>query len=443
MAIAGCAVATLLLTAAPGATTHWVPATSSAVQSVVPSLRNSRLPSRRAEGLHTGVQFEEGQDYTGASLSSPRLTGTSSQIPTLALPAFVALVLAAAASLRRLMVPGSSVRSQGYYSLETAPSAVMLAVAGEDDSSNEASKKDWVISRRGLAPVLAGAMAAPSFFGRAAFAADGVPAPKMEGQSVVIANPREWIATNLPGAIPGKEFSRLTTEILLRQGLIPQNTVPCVGVCRDELCQPLVDEIEAEWGDAFNMTSLGGMLTLGKTGMRAAMAHSPVDNDGRERYFFMAFPHVSVDTAGVGTCTRPGRTRPSKACGALAAFTNELKSGKASAQDDPLDPEYSFMKAALLDLIPAGTAPDLLEVTKTAAQASQDQLEKLVAATVDPAKADYALFVGVLVHEQDVRPKNAKVIGAGRQYLDQVWPTAFYSVVGGRKKDLIWRLDRD
>lgn len=26
--------------------------------------------------------------------------------------------------------------------------------------------------------------------------------------------------------------------------------------------QPLVDEIEAEWGDAFNMTSLGGMLTL-------------------------------------------------------------------------------------------------------------------------------------------------------------------------------------
>ncbi len=34
-------------------------------------------------------------------------------------------------------------------------------------------------------------------------------------------------------------------------------------------------EIEAEWGDAFNMTSLGGMLTLGKTGLQAAMAHSP------------------------------------------------------------------------------------------------------------------------------------------------------------------------
>lgn len=32
-------------------------------------------------------------------------------------------------------------------------------------------------------------------------------------------------------------------------------------VCRDELCQPLVDEIEGEWGDAFNMTSLAGMLS--------------------------------------------------------------------------------------------------------------------------------------------------------------------------------------
>jgi len=49
--------------------------------------------------------------------------------------------------------------------------------------------------------------------------------------------------------------------------------------------------------DAFPCFRAG--LVSGKTGMRAAMAHSPVDNDGRERYFFMAFPHSQEAAARV------------------------------------------------------------------------------------------------------------------------------------------------
>lgn len=32
-----------------------------------------------------------------------------------------------------------------------------------------------------------------------------------------------------------------------------------------------------------------------------------------------------------------------------------------------------------------------------------EQLESLISATVDPDKADYGVFVGVLIHEQDLR----------------------------------------
>eukprot|EP00667_Euglena_gracilis_P002116 EG_transcript_2117 len=225
-----------------------------------------------------------------------------------------------------------------------------------------------------------------------------------------VPNPRAWMEANLPEALPAKRFVRLTSQILRKKGMVPGNTVPCVSVCRDELCQPLVDEIEEEWGDAFSMTSLAGMLRLGKKGLSAAIAHSPQDENGKERYFFVAMPHISVDTAGVGQCIRVGRSKLSKACGALYALKNELEAGKVTVAADPLDPEYSYMKAAILDLLPKDAKPSLLELTKVSAEASLRQLEELVAATVDPSKADYAVFVGVLVHEQDIRPANAKVV---------------------------------
>lgn len=40
----------------------------------------------------------------------------------------------------------------------------------------------------------------------------------------------------------------------------------------------------------------------------------------------------------------------------------------------------------------------------------------------------------------DIRPANAKVVNK-RQYLDQVYPTAFYFVSNGKKKDLMGPLE--
>lgn len=39
------------------------------------------------------------------------------------------------------------------------------------------------------------------------------------------------------------------------------------------------------------------------------MAHSPLDDKGRERYFFLAFPHISVDSLAQGLRASPGMAR--------------------------------------------------------------------------------------------------------------------------------------
>lgn len=433
VAIAGCAImASCLLALAPQLNEQYTtartgnalkPAVIQTVQNV-PALRS--IPQGPIQPLRALAE-DSSQKQNGAFQVS---------VPGLLAGLTVSLVLLMAAAKTLLPRHKSLPAAQQYQSF------AMMANSGEKIPESSALQGP-TLSRRDMGPLFTGVLLSPALaaetISRPAAAADAV-APEA---AVVIESPKLWIKENLPGALRGKDFVRLTADILNRQGMSPENTVACVGVCRDELCQPLVDSIESEWGDAFNMTSLGGMLTLGKTGLKAAMAHSPVDSKGRERYFFLAFPHISVDTAGVGICTRPGRPKPSKACGALYAFTSELQGGKMDTEYNPIDPEYSFMKQALLDLIPDGEKPDLLDVTKTAAEASLQQMEQLIAATVDTKKADYAVCIGVLVHEQDLRGRSAKVIGPARQYVDQVWPTAFYSVTNGRKKDLIWRLEID
>ena len=71
-------------------------------------------------------------------------------------------------------------------------------------------------------------------------------------------------------------------------------------------------------GEAFNVSSLGGMFFAGKTGLSAAMHHAPVMG-GRERYVYYALPHIAVDeNVQVGACRRHGREGASTACGSTS-----------------------------------------------------------------------------------------------------------------------------
>jgi hypothetical protein len=218
------------------------------------------------------------------------------------------------------------------------------------------------------------------------------------------------------------DFVQRTQVALELHGFAAHNTIACVGVCRDELCHTFVDEINVAWGEAFNFSSLAGMLFLGRTGFGAAHDHAPVDG-GRERYLYAAMPHIGIGPGGeLGVCHRPGRPGPSSACGALVAFLGELERGHVDTEMDPDDVEQGLLKARLVSRLHPGTTPSLLELTHVAREAILADLERLIGLTVETAKADYAVLSGVQIHGPDEN--------------SYVWPATLYAVVGGERCEL-------
>jgi len=226
-----------------------------------------------------------------------------------------------------------------------------------------------------------------------------------------------------PGSMSEERFIGESLRVTAPQGFRAENTLACVGVCRDELCQPLVHEVHRSWGHAFLLAGLGGMLSCGRTGMRAAHGHAPV-RDQRERYAYICMPHIGIGPDGEpGACVRPTRDEVSTACGALVALHRELSEGRIETDElDHEDLEQSLLARRLTKELTPDADPDLVELTKLARQAITTDLERLIAQTVDPTRADYCVFSGVQIHAPD-----------GRTF---VWPATAYAVVDGRRRDL-------
>jgi len=255
------------------------------------------------------------------------------------------------------------------------------------------------------------------------------------------------------------EFVNMTYNSLNEFGFNADNTIACVGVCRDEISQSLIEEVNKKWGYVFNLASLAGMFFAGKTGLMAAMQHSPIADD-KERYVFYSFPHIAIDAEGrIGVCKRQGRDGDSIACGALNAFQKELslkveqlKVEKLTIQPFNLQPstlnidmddiEYSLIKMRLLkelgsmlngeklkvkkpstfNLQPSTfKIPDLLELTKITQKAIQTDLESALKTIVDINKSDYAVITGIQIHGHD------------GNYIS---PASCYAVVNGKKIQL-------
>mmetsp|Transcript_4823 Transcript_4823/g.8376 ORF Transcript_4823/g.8376 Transcript_4823/m.8376 type:complete len:470 (+) Transcript_4823:45-1454(+) len=187
------------------------------------------------------------------------------------------------------------------------------------------------------------------------------------------------------------------------------NTIAMSNLCRDELCMVLEDKIESVFGSCFSTHGLGGILSCGVIGIKAGLSHSPVCPEGKERYVFFSLPHIGIDSDGtVGAISRPGRVGAGSACGALTAVAQELKQlgldacCQSPGTHDPLDPEYSILKQRLARRLRHEGADssklDLIEVTKAAERTITSDLEYLIGKAVDPAKADYAVFTGVQIH---------------------------------------------
>ena len=160
-------------------------------------------------------------------------------------------------------------------------------------------------------------------------------------------NFRQTLDAHFPKVFPEADFVESSYASLYLHGFSDKNTIACVGVCRDEITRSLLDKIQKVWGEAFNFSSLGGMLFLGKTGVLAAHNHAPIVG-GRERYVYFAMPHIAIDQYGaIGVCYRSGRPGSSGACGALIAFRQEMLDGDLSLEFDLDDIEQSLLKHRL------------------------------------------------------------------------------------------------
>ncbi|CAI6008036.1 unnamed protein product [Closterium sp. NIES-65] len=244
------------------------------------------------------------------------------------------------------------------------------------------------------------------------------------------------MAATFPNAMQEEMFMHAVADELRNLGFKRDNCIALVNTCRDEVCRPIVNLIDKEFGLSFNIAGLGGLVNCGKTGFKAAMSHSPefpceTDGKPRERYIFFGFPHVSIGESGeVGSLLRRGRGKPSSACGALIAIQGDISAG-GEIEEDPNNAEYVLLKKKIAAKIPPSSgSPSLVQVTRAALQAITDDLENLISLTVDPATADYAVITGVQIHSGNQVPGEEFRI---ERTCDYIAPNAMYAVIRGEK----------
>jgi hypothetical protein len=217
------------------------------------------------------------------------------------------------------------------------------------------------------------------------------------------------------------EYVKKTYKALKDFGFNDDNSIASVCVCRDEISQTVRSIIKHVWGEAFNFSSLAGMFTAGKTGLKAAMHHAP-QTGGKERYVYYVIPHTAINEDGkTGFCKRRGIKEESSACGALCLFLDELYSGKLHIKIDEEDIEESLIKRRLIKEITYGDIPSLLELTKITRKVIQEDLEHAIGKVVDTSKSDYAVLTGIQIHAPDA---------------NYIWPAESYVVIDGIKQEL-------
>lgn len=219
--------------------------------------------------------------------------------------------------------------------------------------------------------------------------------------------PTRTLATQIrdefPGAVPAAEFVAGWSVACSGAGFTADTALLAVGVCRDEVCFPFVAQLEAVWGPAFQLGSLGGLLTIGRTGIAAVASHAPLERGEPVRYVLMAAAHIGVDEAGTfGYLRREHQEGSSRTCGALMAFRDELLTSRLRLGYDPVDPEMSLLRERILTALVYGDIPEPVELTQVVARVIDEDLGDLLTwiqdAAVPEREVQTAVVTGVLIH---------------------------------------------
>jgi Limiting CO2-inducible proteins B/C beta carbonyic anhydrases len=197
------------------------------------------------------------------------------------------------------------------------------------------------------------------------------------------------------------DFVQWSEWALARVGFRPSNCLVLVATCRDELMSAFDIAVKEVWGGQFEVGALAGQVFLGRTGMAAALSHTPGE-DGRHRLVVFCFPHVGVGAGGaVGLVQRRGISRASSACGALIAFRAQLASGDCDVSLDPHDVEQSLLRMRLSRMLRDDRVPTLAELTELARQAAVEDMRIYVDLARGNEPVDVAYLSGIVVHLPD------------------------------------------
>lgn len=216
-------------------------------------------------------------------------------------------------------------------------------------------------------------------------------------------SPADLVRAGFPGALPVEDFATRWEQACAEAGHRADTSLLVVGVCRDELCFPFVARLEAVWGPAFHAGSLGGLLTIGRTGIAAAAHHAPQGPGQPLRYVVVAAAHIGMEADGTfGYLRREHQPRSSRACGALMAFRDELLTSRLRLGYDPADPEMSLLRQRIFSALSYGDIPDPVRLTALVADVIDEDLRDLLgdlaAALGDEQEVLVAVVTGVLVH---------------------------------------------
>jgi monoamine oxidase len=225
----------------------------------------------------------------------------------------------------------------------------------------------------------------------------------------------QTLQTHFPGALPMTDYMAKTYQCLSAYDFSDENTMGMISICRDEIADSLFVEVMRYWGKTFNCCSLAGFIMMGKTGLAAAMDHTPISENIR-RFTFYAMPHIAISEAGeIGVIYRNGIQKISHACGALNAIVKELTTSCPRLEMDMQDIEQTIIRQKILSTLNYGDKPDLIEITKLAAQIISKDVEKLLN-TLDRSVFKYAVMTGIQIHgPQDthwIYPQDFYVVGS-------------------------------
>jgi len=210
----------------------------------------------------------------------------------------------------------------------------------------------------------------------------------------------ETLEAIYPGAKQYEEAAASVSCVLKRHGFDGRSSIAMISQCRDELTKPWVSSLDALWGGSFNISSLGGMVFCGKTAFKAGFHHAPQDETGRERYCFFVGPHIAISGDGeVGKVERRGRKGPSSACGALVAFSAELRSGHIDTETQYHDLEMATLKRSILNKLTWGKEATLTTVTLATMERAVEDVKTIMNEAVDPDEPhSWAIASGILIH---------------------------------------------